>query len=279
VDCSEESEQSGALMTLLNVLPYTQANFLVQAALQRIDAATTVTAAADTAAADSTEQQQQQQLAVAMVAAVAALAPQLLAKRAGVLWRAAQACVRLSLSGESQDQFLQAVATAATTAAATAAATAAGDDAAAVESNGRGSSNAAAAVLDASSDAFAAARVWVPAVLELTLPGTKPATAAAAGDAATADATAKNNKTAAVVEKVDKFREGKLYMDVTAGRLVENLLRFKRKLAAPVVKAVVTLPEQVCTVTISVAAVTASVAACSVITVVILLYCDYVSSF
>jgi hypothetical protein len=222
-----------------------QANFLVQAALQRIDAATTVTAG-DTAA-ESTQQQQPQQLAAAMVAAVAALAPQLLAKRAGVLWRAAQACVRLSLSGESQDQFLQAVATAATAAAAAAtaaAAAAAGDDAAAVES---GSSSAtAASALDASSDAFAAARVWVPAVLELALPGTKSiSTTTAAGDAAT-DATAKKGKTAVVAEKVDKFREGKLYMDVTAGRLVENLLRFKRKLAAPVVKAVVSLPEQVC---------------------------------
>lgn len=114
-------------------------NFLIQATLQRVDAK---------ASAEN------------MVVSVADLASQLLASgRAGVLWRAAQACCRLGLKPKVQGKLLDAVASAVQ------------------EGHGGGkpgSGDAAAGsprATTSSSDPFTAARAWVPALLAAKLPG------------------------------------------------------------------------------------------------------------
>lgn len=164
-------------------------NFLVQAALQRVD---------------------DKQLADGMVDAISGHTPALLAGgRAGVLWRAAQACVRLSLKTKTQSKLVDAIGRAAWEGhAAQRSSPPPGGEEGPGDAAGGG---VAPTPSTQSSDPFTAARVWVPALLGARLPG-----------------------------------EGglnRLFLNVPGARIVQNILRFAPVVAAPVLKAVATLPE------------------------------------
>lgn len=167
-------------------------NFLIQAALQRAD---------------------DKALAVKMVAALGENASDLLkSRRAGVLWRAAQACVRLGLNPKTQTKLLEDIAGAVQaghTGAAPPPPSADGDSAVTGEAAEGGDSGLKSPTLDA----FRAAREWVPALLSPRLPG-----------------------------------EGgldRLFLNVPGARIVQNILLFDPPVAAPVLKAVAALPEAV----------------------------------
>lgn len=176
---------------LLEFCEHGVSNFLIQAALQRAD---------------------DKALAETMVAALGQNASDLLkSRRAGVLWRAAQACVRLSLSAKTQTKLLEDIARAVQ----------AGHTGAPPPPPSTGDDNAVMAdakggdggVTSPSVDAFRAAREWVPALLSPRLPG-----------------------------------EGgldRLFLNVPGARIVQNALLFEPPVAAPVLKAVAALPEAV----------------------------------
>lgn len=166
-------------------------NFLIQAALQRAD---------------------DRALAEKMVEAISDNAAGLLrARRAGVLWRAAQACVRLGLNAKTQSKLLEDIALAVQTGHTGAthplpqATTASAD---AEDDKGEAGNLSCPPVVV---DAFKAARAWVPALLSPRLPG-----------------------------------EGgldRLFLNVPGARIVQNALLFEPPVAAPVLKAVAALPE------------------------------------
>lgn len=172
-------------------------NFLIQAALQRAD---------------------DKALAEKMVEAISDNASELLkARRAGVLWRAAQACVRLGLKPKTQTKLLEHIGVA-VQAGHTGAAqhppppTSGGD---AEDSKGDGEEEGQDGKISSppatTADAFKAARAWVPALLSPRLPG-----------------------------------EGgldRLFLNVPGARIVQNALLFDPPVAAPVLKAVAALPE------------------------------------
>ncbi|CAN0055481.1 unnamed protein product [Ectocarpus sp. 12 AP-2014] len=177
---------------LLEFCEHGVSNFLIQAALQRAD---------------------DKALAEKMVEAISDNASELLkARRAGVLWRAAQACVRLRLKPKTQAKVLQDIALAVQ----------AGHTGSAPprpqtgESNPKAEQDKQAAASDYSpsiADAFKAARAWVPALLSPRLPG-----------------------------------EGgldRLFLNVPGARIVQNALLFDPPVAAPVLKAVAALPDDV----------------------------------
>lgn len=176
---------------LLEFCQHGVSNFLIQAALQRVD---------DKALGEN------------MVDAIAAHATPLLAGgRAGVIWRAAQACVRLNLKPKSQRKLVDAIAQAVQTR------LAGGGSAPAQEGDAGGGEGDAtgggAKTASPPSDTFQAARAWVPALLSPRLPG-----------------------------------EGgldRLFLNVPGARIVQNVLRFEPAVAAPVLKAVAALPENV----------------------------------
>lgn len=145
-------------------------------------------------------------LAKEMVSAIGEHAPALLAcGRGGVLWRAAQACVRLSLKPETQTKLTEAIGTAAQV----------GQDGEGQEGEGAEGSGKGGVQASSSSDPFTAARAWVPALLGARLPG-----------------------------------EGgleRLFLNVPGARILQNVLQFDPVVAAPVLKAVATLPEAVLT--------------------------------
>lgn len=133
------------------------------------------------------------------------------ARRAGVLWRAAQACVRLGLKPITQGKLLRDIA----------AAVLAGHTGAPPPLPRTSSDNGHIATEDEQgggdklasppSDAYKSARAWVPALLSARLPG-----------------------------------EGgldRLFLNVTGARIVQNALLFDPPVAAPVLKAVAALPE------------------------------------
>lgn len=171
-------------------------NFLIQAALQRAD---------------------DKALAETMVEAISDHASELLkARRAGVLWRAAQACVRLGLKPKTQTKFLGDVARAVQ-----AGHTGAPPPPPPGTTTGGESSSPAAEIVESGDgqqvlsavDAFKAARSWVPALLSPRLPG-----------------------------------EGgldRLFLNVPGARILQNALLFDPPVAAPVLKAVAALPEDV----------------------------------
>ncbi|CAM9791011.1 unnamed protein product, partial [Ectocarpus sp. 6 AP-2014] len=176
---------------LLEFCEHGVSNFLIQAALQRAD---------------------DKALAEKMVEAISDNASELLkARRAGVLWRAAQACVRLRLKPKTQAKILQDIALAVQ----------AGHTGSAPpptptgESNPKAEQDKAAASDSPPSiaDAFKAARTWVPALLSPRLPG-----------------------------------EGgldRLFLNVPGARIMQNALLFDPPVAAPVLKAVAALPDDV----------------------------------
>lgn len=179
-------------LRLLEFCEHGVSNFLIQAALQRAN--------------DKT-------LAEKMVEAISDNASELLkARRAGVLWRAAQACVRLRLKPKTQAKILQDIALAVQ----------AGHTGSAPpppptgESNPKAEQDKQAAASDSPpsiADAFKAARAWVPALLSPRLPG-----------------------------------EGgldRLFLNVPGARIVQNALLFDPPVAAPVLKAVAALPDDV----------------------------------
>lgn len=155
-------------------------------------------------------------LAEKMVEAIGDNASELLqVRRAGVLWRAAQACVRLGLKPKTQTKLLEHIALA-VQAGHTGApphpppATNGGGDA--EDGNGEGEDGKLSSPA-AIADAFKAARAWVPALLSPRLPG-----------------------------------EGgldRLFLNVPGARIVQNALLFDPPVAAPVLKAVAALPEEV----------------------------------
>lgn len=179
---------------LLEFCEHGVSNFLIQAALQRAD---------------------DKVLAESMVEAITDNASKLLkARRAGVLWRAAQACVRLGLKPKTQTKLLGDIARAVqaghTGAPPPPPGTTSGDEsgraAAEVPKGGDGQ-------VPSTVDAFKAARSWVPALLSPRLPG-----------------------------------EGgldRLFLNVPGARIVQNALLFDPPVAAPVLKAVAALPEDV----------------------------------
>lgn len=179
---------------LLEFCEHGVSNFLIQAALQRAD---------DKALAEN------------MVEAISDNASELLkARRAGVLWRAAQACVRLGLKPKTQTKLLGDIARAVqaghTGAPPPPPGTTSGDDigSAAAEAAKEGDGQVPSTV-----DAFKAARSWVPALLSPRLPG-----------------------------------EGgldRLFLNVPGARILQNALLFDPPVAAPVLKAVAALPEDV----------------------------------
>eukprot|EP00752_Nemacystus_decipiens_P012526 g11094.t1 len=180
---------------LLEFCEHGVSNFLIQAALQRAD---------------------DKALAEKMVGAIADNASELLkARRAGVLWRAAQACVRLGLKPKTQTKLLEHIAVAVqaghTGAPPQAAPPASSGDADEDdEGEGRGQDGTLSSA-PAAADAFKAARAWVPALLSPRLP-----------------------------------REGgldRLFLNVPGARIVQNALLFDPPVAAPVLKAVAALPE------------------------------------
>lgn len=168
-------------------------NFLIQVALQRVH--------------DKT-------LAAAMVDAVGDHAAALLAGgRGGVLWRAAEACVRLNLKPQIQAKFVGAIGCAVeaghsgqrhvppTT----------GEGQKEHDTGGSVEVDVKTKPPPSSSDPFTAARAWVPALLGARLPG-----------------------------------EGgldRLFLNVPGTRILQNVLQFHTPVAAPVLKAVATLPE------------------------------------
>ncbi|CAB1121328.1 unnamed protein product [Ectocarpus sp. CCAP 1310/34] len=177
---------------LLEFCEHGVSNFLIQAALQRAD---------------------DKALAEKMVEAISDNASELLkARRAGVLWRAAQACVRLRLKPKTQAKILQDIALAVQ----------AGHTGSALpppptgESNPKAVQDKQAEASDSPpsiADAFKAARAWVPALLSPRLPG-----------------------------------EGgldRLFLNVPGARIVQNALLFDPPVAAPVLKAVAALPDDV----------------------------------
>ncbi|CAM9652768.1 unnamed protein product [Ectocarpus fasciculatus] len=178
---------------LLEFCEHGVSNFLIQAALQRAD---------------------DKALAEKMVEAISDNASELLkVRRAGVLWRAAQACVRLRLKPKTQAKILQDIALAVQ----------AGHTGSAPpppptsgESTPKAEQDKQAAASDSSpsvADAFKAARAWVPALLSPRLPG-----------------------------------EGgldRLFLNVPGARIVQNALLFDPPVAAPVLKAVAALPDDV----------------------------------
>lgn len=163
-------------------------NFLIQSALQRAD---------------------DKALAEGMVSAIGDRASALLAaRRAGVLWRAAQACVRLGLKAKIQTKLLEDIARAVQ---------AGHTGVPPLPADGDNSEKAQEGAGDTTSstpfDPFKAARAWVPALLSARLPG-----------------------------------EGgldRLFLNVPGARIVQNALLFDPPVAAPVLKAVAALPEAV----------------------------------
>lgn len=176
---------------LLEFCEHGVSNFLIQAALQRAD---------DKALAEN------------MVEAIGDNASELLkARRAGVLWRAAQACVRLGLKPGTQTKLLEHIADAVqagyTGAPPHPPTSTSGGDA----EDGKGEPDGKLSPPPATADAFKAARAWVPALLSPRLPG-----------------------------------EGgldRLFLNVPGARIVQNALLFDPPVAAPVLKAVAALPE------------------------------------
>ncbi len=178
-------------LRLLEFCEHGVSNFLIQAALQRAD---------------------DRALAEKMVGAISDNAVDLLrARRAGVLWRAAQACVRLGLNAKTQSKLLEDIALAVqaghtgTTHPSAQATTACAD--AEDGKGGAGNPSPPPSVFDA----FKAARAWVPALLSPRLPG-----------------------------------EGgldRLFLNVPGARILQNALLFEPPVAAPVLKAVAALPE------------------------------------
>eukprot|EP00903_Cladosiphon_okamuranus_P017492 g16112.t1 len=176
---------------LLEFCEHGVSNFLIQAVLQRAD---------------------DKALAEKMVEAVGDNASELLqARRAGVLWRAAQACVRLGLKPNAQTKLLEHIAAAVqaghTGAPPYSSTPASGGDA----EDGKREPNGKFSSPPATADAFKAARSWVPALLSPRLPG-----------------------------------EGglnRLFLNVPGARIVQNALLFDPPVAAPVLKAVAALPE------------------------------------
>lgn len=167
-------------------------NFLIQAVLQRVE--------------DSS-------MAEEIVGAISNHALDLLrARRAGVLWRAAQACVRLRLKPQIQTQLLEDVG-AAVLAGQTGAASRAFDAEVGISKGEVNKKDSRAA-----SDPFKSAREWVPALLSPRLPGE------AVGESSGLD---------------------RLFLNVSGARIVQNALLFDPPVAAPVVKAVSALPEAV----------------------------------
>ncbi|CAN0036477.1 unnamed protein product [Scytosiphon promiscuus] len=183
---------------LLEFCEHGVSNFLIQAALQRAD---------------------DKALAEKMVESISDNASELLkARRAGVLWRAAQACVRLGLKAKTQTKLLQDIALAVQAGntgappppASSAAAT---DNDESVGDGDKGATAKASLSPDPTVDAFKAARAWVPALLSPRLPG-----------------------------------EGgldRLFLNVPGARIVQNALLFEPPVAAPVLKAVAALQEDV----------------------------------
>lgn len=187
---------------LLEFCEHGVSNFLIQAALQRAD---------------------DKALAEKMVEAISENASELLkARRAGVLWRAAQACVRLGLTPKTQTRLLERVAFAVQAGhtgappphppppAGGGGGDAEGGDAGGEEEDGDGKLSSPPPT---TADAFKAARAWVPALLSPRLPG-----------------------------------EGgldRLFLNVPGARIVQNALLFDPPVAAPVLKAVAALPEDV----------------------------------
>ncbi|CAM9849014.1 unnamed protein product [Choristocarpus tenellus] len=147
-------------------------NFLVQACLQRVD---------------------DKAMATGMVEVLGGRAADLLAcRRGGVLWRAAQACVRLGLGAKTQAVFLAEIASAV------------------IASKGVGV-DTESHKSEKTTNAFQDAREWVPALLNPQLP------------------------------KPGGF--DRLALNVTGARIVQNIVQFETSVAAPVVKAVASLPE------------------------------------
>lgn len=182
------------LPRLLEFCEHGVSNFLIQAALQRAD---------------------DKALAEKMVGAISDSASELLkARRAGVLWRAAQACVRLGLDAKTQTKLLEHIAvavqaghTGAPPPPPTSASGGGGDAEDSKGGDGELSSPPSTA------DAFKAARAWVPALLSPRLPG--------------------------------EGGLGRLFLNVPGARIVQNALLFDPPVAAPVLKAVAALPEDV----------------------------------
>lgn len=175
---------------LLEFCEHGVSNFLIQAALQRAD---------------------DKALAEEMVGAIGENAADLLRlRRAGVLWKAAQTCVRLSLKPKTQTKLLEAIARAVQAGHTGVFPPPTGsDENGDVSKEGDGD----AGVSSPPSDAFKAARSWVPALLSPRLPG-----------------------------------EGgldRLFLNVPGARIVQNALMFDAPVAAPVLKAVAALPEAV----------------------------------
>lgn len=175
-------------------------NFLIQAALQRAD---------------------DKALAEKMVESISDNSSELLkVRRAGVLWRAAQACVRLGLKPKTQTKLLQDIAlavqaghTGAPPPPPTSAAATTRVDGGSVGDGDEGTAAKASPAPSATADAFKAARTWVPALLSPRLP--------APGG-------------------LDR-----LFLNVPGARIVQNALLFDPPVAAPVLKAVAALPEDV----------------------------------
>ena len=183
---------------LLEFCEHGVSNFLIQAALQRAD---------------------DKALAEKMVEAISDNASELLkARRAGVLWRAAQACVRVGLKPKTQTKLLEHIAVAVqaghTGAPRHPPPPGTGGDAEDGKGEGEGEREGQDEKLSsppATADAFTAARAWVPALLSPRLPG-----------------------------------EGgldRLFLNVPGARIVQNALLFDPPVAAPVLKAVAALPE------------------------------------
>lgn len=182
------------MLRLLEFCEHGVSNFLIQAALQRAD---------------------DKPLAEEMVEAIGDNASELLkARRAGVLWRAAQACVRLGLKAKTQTKLLEHIALAVQaghTGVPPPPPTSASSDGDA-EEDGKGGDGKLSSP-PSTADAFKAARAWVPALLSPRLPG-----------------------------------EGgldRLFLNVPGARIVQNALLFDPPVAAPVLKAVAALPEAV----------------------------------
>lgn len=178
---------------LLEFCEHGVSNFLIQTALQRAD--------------DKT-------LAMEMVRAIGDNASSLLkARRAGVLWRAAQACVRLNLKASTQTQLRDNIARAVQaghTGMAPPRVAQGEENGHAVAEEGEGGSKGAEI---SPSDEFQAARAWVPALLSARLPG--------------------------------QGGLDRLFLNVPGARIIQNALLFDPPVAAPVLKAVAALPEAV----------------------------------
>lgn len=187
--------------SLLEFCEHSVSNFLIQAALQRVE--------------DSS-------MAEEIVGAISNHALDLLrARRAGVLWRAAQACVRLRLKPRIQTKLLEDVG-AAVLAGHTGAAPLplrAGDEAHAEAEIWKGGVDKKDS--RATPDLFKSAREWVPALLSPRLPGEGGG------------------------ERSGSSGPDRLFLNVPGARIIQNALLFDPPVAAPVLKAVSALPEAV----------------------------------